>query len=99
MAIYHAITIPLLDGRGGLVVRSRLWGLRLPGLKPDSTRLGLLHGKSKTGVKRPLLGVVRQFGKGVPAQVLFSPSDGGSKLRGLSLNSLRVASKRDVNIT
>ncbi|GBO22636.1 hypothetical protein AVEN_36230-1, partial [Araneus ventricosus] len=24
-------------GRGGLVVRSRLWGRRVPSLKPDST--------------------------------------------------------------
>ncbi|GBN69761.1 hypothetical protein AVEN_206969-1 [Araneus ventricosus] len=27
----------LIRGRGGLVVRSRLWGRRAPGPKPDST--------------------------------------------------------------
>ncbi|GBL73004.1 hypothetical protein AVEN_128173-1 [Araneus ventricosus] len=37
--------------------------------------------------------------RGVPAQVSSSSSDRGSKLRGPSLNSPRVASKRDVNIT
>ncbi|GBN68224.1 hypothetical protein AVEN_56125-1 [Araneus ventricosus] len=29
--------IPVMGGRGGLVVRSRLWGRRAPGSKPDST--------------------------------------------------------------
>ncbi|GBM76070.1 hypothetical protein AVEN_167490-1 [Araneus ventricosus] len=37
--------------------------------------------------------------RGVPAQVSSSSSDRGSKLRGPSQNSPRVASKRDVNIT
>ncbi|GBM90656.1 hypothetical protein AVEN_141686-1 [Araneus ventricosus] len=28
---------PSIPGRGGLVVRSRLWGRRVPGSRPDST--------------------------------------------------------------
>ncbi|GBL85833.1 Kinesin-like protein KIF11 [Araneus ventricosus] len=49
--------IALNLGWGGLVVRSRLWGHRVPGSKPDSTEdpwnhestLGLLHVKSYIG--------------------------------------------------
>ncbi|GBN54499.1 hypothetical protein AVEN_63405-1 [Araneus ventricosus] len=37
--------------------------------------------------------------RGVPAQVSSSTSDRSSKLRGPSLKSPRVASKRDVNLT
>ncbi|GBL95307.1 hypothetical protein AVEN_166478-1, partial [Araneus ventricosus] len=44
-------------------------------------------------------GVARKLGEGVPAQASSSSSDRGSKLRGPSLNSPRVASKRDVNIS
>ncbi|GBN17741.1 hypothetical protein AVEN_109721-1, partial [Araneus ventricosus] len=29
---------PKPEGRGGLVVRSRLWGRRAPSSKPDSTK-------------------------------------------------------------
>ncbi|GBM08990.1 hypothetical protein AVEN_229031-1 [Araneus ventricosus] len=40
-------------GRCGLVVRSRLWGQKVPGSKPDSTEdpcvLGLFHVKSYVG--------------------------------------------------
>ncbi|GBM06296.1 hypothetical protein AVEN_208981-1 [Araneus ventricosus] len=50
-------------------------------------------------VKRPPVGVAWKFEEGVPAQVSSSSSDRGSKLRGPSQNSPRVASKRDVNIT
>ncbi|GBM56675.1 hypothetical protein AVEN_154225-1 [Araneus ventricosus] len=60
---------------------------------------GLLHAKSYVVVKRPPVGVARKFGEGVPAQVSSSSSDRGSKLRGPSLNSPRVASKGDVKIT
>ncbi|GBO27163.1 hypothetical protein AVEN_16625-1 [Araneus ventricosus] len=56
---------------------------------------GLLHAKSYV--------VARWCGaevwRGMPAQVSSSSSDRGAKLRGPSLNSPRVASKRDVNIT
>ncbi|GBM92684.1 hypothetical protein AVEN_97273-1, partial [Araneus ventricosus] len=41
--------------------------------------------------------VVRRFGEGVPAQVPSSSPDRGSKLRGPSQNSPRVASKRAVS--
>ncbi|GBO11827.1 hypothetical protein AVEN_224339-1 [Araneus ventricosus] len=60
---------------------------------------GLLHAKSYVLAKRPPVVVVLKFGEGVPAQVSSSSSDRGSKLRGPSQNSPRVASKRDVNIT
>ncbi|GBO45458.1 hypothetical protein AVEN_171226-1 [Araneus ventricosus] len=61
---------------------------------------GLLHTKSYVVGKRPPVGVAQQFGwGGVPAQVASSSSDRGSKLRGPSLNSPRVASKWDVNLT
>ncbi|GBM71203.1 hypothetical protein AVEN_119927-1 [Araneus ventricosus] len=43
--------------------------------------------------------VLRKFGKRVPAQVSYSSSDSGSKLRGWFQNSPRVASKRDIDIT
>ncbi|GBN64444.1 hypothetical protein AVEN_146817-1 [Araneus ventricosus] len=38
-------------------------------------------------------GVVRNFGRGVPAHLSFSSSDCGSKLRAPSQNSPRVTSK------
>ncbi|GBL72603.1 hypothetical protein AVEN_127866-1 [Araneus ventricosus] len=60
---------------------------------------GLLHVKSYVVAKRPLVGVAWKFGEGVTAQVSSSSPDRGSKLRGPSENSPRVASKRDVNIT
>ncbi|GBN04805.1 hypothetical protein AVEN_270735-1 [Araneus ventricosus] len=86
----------------GLVARSRLWGRRVPGSKPDSPKIrrawGLLHAKSCPVAKRPPVGVAWKFGEGVPAHVSSSSSDRGSKLRGPSQNSPRVASKRDVNI-
>ncbi|GBL97477.1 hypothetical protein AVEN_162939-1 [Araneus ventricosus] len=78
-------------GRGGLVQNPipqkirRVWGL--------------LHAKSYVVAKRPPVGVARKLGEGVPAQVSSSSSDHGSKLRVPSLNSPRVASKRDVNAT
>ncbi|GBN57659.1 hypothetical protein AVEN_23963-1 [Araneus ventricosus] len=99
----YAEPVRLEGGRGGLVVRSRLWGRRAPGLKPDSTEdpssMDLLHAKSYVVAKRPPIGVARKFGERVPAQVSSSSSDHGTKLRGPSQNSPRVATKRDVNIT
>ncbi|GBM71081.1 hypothetical protein AVEN_103534-1, partial [Araneus ventricosus] len=76
---------------------------RAAGSKPDSTEdtscMDLVHAKSYVVAKRPPVGVARMLGEGVPAQVSSSLSDQGSKLRGPSLNSPRVASKRNVNIT
>ncbi|GBM85648.1 hypothetical protein AVEN_150176-1 [Araneus ventricosus] len=77
---------------------------RVPGSRPDSNEdptcmwacCTLSHAQA---IKRLPSGVVLKFGVGVPVQVSFSSSDGGSKLRGLSQNRLLVASKRDVNIT
>ncbi|GBL80498.1 hypothetical protein AVEN_225204-1 [Araneus ventricosus] len=43
-------------------------------------------------------GAVRKLGEEVPAGVPSPSFDRGSKLRGLSQNSPRVASKRDINI-
>ncbi|GBO37929.1 hypothetical protein AVEN_105635-1 [Araneus ventricosus] len=60
---------------------------------------GLLLDKSYVVAKPPPVGMARKFGEGVPAQVSSSSCDRGSKLRGPSLNSPRVASERDVNIT
>ncbi|GBN43284.1 hypothetical protein AVEN_167533-1 [Araneus ventricosus] len=89
--------------RGGLVVRSRLWGRRVPDSNPIPLKIrrvwGLLHIKSYEVAKRPPAGEAWKPGEGVPDQVSSSTSDRGSKLRGPSLNSPRVASKRDVNIT
>ncbi|GBM67802.1 hypothetical protein AVEN_216250-1 [Araneus ventricosus] len=58
--------------------------------------VGVLRVKSHA--KRPPACVVLKFGEAVPAQVSPSPFVCGSKLRGKSQNSPRVASKRDVNI-
>ncbi|GBL90533.1 hypothetical protein AVEN_179452-1 [Araneus ventricosus] len=85
-----------LHGRSGLVVRSRPRGWRVPGLKPDSTE----ELPCKRAWCTPnLLQLVwcGSLEREEPAQVLSPSSDHGSKLRGPSQNSPRVASKRDVN--
>ncbi|GBM26536.1 hypothetical protein AVEN_245261-1 [Araneus ventricosus] len=91
------------SGHGGLVVRSRPRTGESQVRDPIPLKIrrvwGLLHTKSYVLAKHPPVGVARKFGEGVPAQVSSSSSDRGSKLRGPSLNSLRVASKRDVNLT
>ncbi|GBO39257.1 hypothetical protein AVEN_105909-1 [Araneus ventricosus] len=92
-------------GRGGLVV-----GPKPSGFGPESSKFetlfhcrsaawDLLHSKSCLVAKRPPVCVAWKFGEGVPAQVSFSSSDRGSKLRGLSQNSPRVASKRGITKT
>ncbi|GBL53082.1 hypothetical protein AVEN_267692-1 [Araneus ventricosus] len=67
---------------------SRLPFQRVPGSKPgsneDLTCIGPVSLKSYSVAKRPPAGVVRKFGKGVPAQLSSSSSEHGSKLRGLS---------------
>ncbi|GBL81376.1 hypothetical protein AVEN_143676-1 [Araneus ventricosus] len=50
-------------------------------------------------VQTSSVGVVRKFGRGVPAYVSPSSSDRGSELRAPSQSTLRVASKRDVSVT
>ncbi|GBM22521.1 hypothetical protein AVEN_160058-1 [Araneus ventricosus] len=60
---------------------------------------GPLHAKSYVVAKRPPVGEAWNVGEGLPAQASSSSSDRGSKSRAPSQNSLRVASKRDVNIT
>ncbi|GBN75711.1 hypothetical protein AVEN_113520-1 [Araneus ventricosus] len=91
------------SGRGGLVVRSRLWSRRVPGSNPIPLNIcrvwGLLHAKSYVVSKRPPVCVAWMFGEGVAAKVSSSSPHRGSKSRGPSQNSPRVASKRDVNTT
>ncbi|GBL75868.1 hypothetical protein AVEN_234216-1 [Araneus ventricosus] len=61
--------------------------------------MGLLQVKSYAVAKRPPVGVAWKFKERVPARVSSLSSDRGSKLRGLSQKSPRVASKQDANIT
>ncbi|GBO07196.1 hypothetical protein AVEN_129981-1 [Araneus ventricosus] len=73
-----------------------------PVQKRVGSRLRKLKKKTKglSGkVERPPTGALRNFGDGVPAQVLSSSSDRSSKLPGSSQNSPRVSSKWDVNVT
>ncbi|GBN35996.1 hypothetical protein AVEN_86954-1 [Araneus ventricosus] len=92
-----------LEGRGGLVARPRPRDRRSQARSPIPLKIrrvwGLLHAKSYVVAKRPPVGVAQKLGERVPAQVSFSSSDRGSKLRAPSLNSPRVASKHDVNLT
>ncbi|GBM99920.1 hypothetical protein AVEN_248277-1 [Araneus ventricosus] len=84
-------------GRGGLVVRSGLWGRRAPGPKQDSiedppcmgpaARQTILSGQTSSrwcGGK---------LGEEMPEKVSFSSSGCGWKLQDLSQNSLHAASK------
>ncbi|GBM12367.1 hypothetical protein AVEN_211554-1 [Araneus ventricosus] len=71
----------------GIVIRFRFQALMVPGSNPDSTKdppciLTCCMLNLTSSVKRPqiALGVVRKFGEGVTARVLFSSSDCGSKL-------------------
>ncbi|GBL80835.1 hypothetical protein AVEN_26261-1 [Araneus ventricosus] len=89
------VSFILRDGHGGLVVRFRPSNRTVQGSKPDSTEyqscIGPVARQSYEGVKRPPTGVVRSLERGVPAQASSSLSDRGSKLRGPSQNSPRVA--------
>ncbi|GBM55142.1 hypothetical protein AVEN_207026-1 [Araneus ventricosus] len=87
------------EGRGSLVLRSRLWGRRASGSKPDSTEDPpcMEHAKSYLGAKRPPVGVARKFEERAPDQASSSLSDSGSIFRNPSQNSPHVSSKRDVN--
>ncbi|GBL91499.1 hypothetical protein AVEN_136968-1 [Araneus ventricosus] len=83
-------------GRSGLVVRCRPRSRKVTARNPIPLEirrvLGLLRAKLYAGM-------VRKLGEGVLAQALSSSSERGSKLRGPSHNTPRVASKRDVTIT
>ncbi|GBN83583.1 hypothetical protein AVEN_144954-1, partial [Araneus ventricosus] len=75
-------------------------GPEVPGSKPDSTGdywacCTLNH---TYGDKRPSVGVVWKFGRGISPQVLSSSPNRGSKSWSPSQNLPCVASKRDVNI-
>ncbi|GBN09375.1 hypothetical protein AVEN_89608-1 [Araneus ventricosus] len=65
----------------------------------DATRFPLFHEELYILKQQEMRSHIASLEKVVPAQVSSSSSDNGSKLRGSSQNSLRVASKRDVNIT
>ncbi|GBO23734.1 hypothetical protein AVEN_12481-1 [Araneus ventricosus] len=83
---------------GGKVSAS---GRRTRGFRPDSTDICCICGSWCTPnlmswPESPPAGVVRKFGERAPAQVSSSSYDCGSKLRGASQNSPRVASNRDV---
>ncbi|GBM05761.1 hypothetical protein AVEN_55847-1 [Araneus ventricosus] len=69
----------------------------LEGSKSDSTKACMLN--LKTRVRSPPAGVLQMFDERVPARVLSSSSDDGSKLLSSSQNSHRAASKWDVNVT
>ncbi|GBN58942.1 hypothetical protein AVEN_186755-1 [Araneus ventricosus] len=60
--------------------------------------VGLLYFKSYVGGQTFFRWSAVEVWRGVPTRV-SSSSDRGSKLRGSSQNSPRIASKRDVNIT
>ncbi|GBO30512.1 hypothetical protein AVEN_226915-1 [Araneus ventricosus] len=91
----QAIDWDKCESRGCPFVRSLLCGQRVQGSKHDSTEvppsMGHVDVKSYIVAKRPPVGVSWKFGEGVPAQASSLSSDRGSKLRGLSQNSPRVA--------
>ncbi|GBN90722.1 hypothetical protein AVEN_36228-1 [Araneus ventricosus] len=91
------------EGCGGLVVRFRPRGRRVSGSKPDSNEeppCKRIRCTLNPSDPYALPSVWRgSLESGLPAQASSSPSDRGSKLRGLSLNSPRVLAKREVKIT
>ncbi|GBN91544.1 hypothetical protein AVEN_161668-1, partial [Araneus ventricosus] len=102
-SIQNLLHIRSVGSCGDLVVRFRLSGRRVLGSKADSNEdppcmwayCTLNYTK---GAKRPPSGVVRNLDEEAPAQASSWSSDHGSKLRGSTQNSPRVASKLDVNI-
>ncbi|GBL78350.1 hypothetical protein AVEN_42876-1 [Araneus ventricosus] len=65
---YIYSSLNLCNGRGGLVVRSRLRARRIPGSKPDSMKInrawGPSHAKPYLVTKCPPAGVVQSLEKG-----------------------------------
>ncbi|GBN84610.1 hypothetical protein AVEN_116741-1 [Araneus ventricosus] len=88
------------EGRGGQVVRCELWSRKVPNPIPPKIRrvLDLLHVKSHVGGQTLSRWRGAEVWREIPAQKLSSSSDRGSKLRGSSRNSPRVALKLDGNI-
>ncbi|GBM35527.1 hypothetical protein AVEN_106756-1 [Araneus ventricosus] len=76
------------------MVRSRHRGRKVPGPKPASTKEPIMVYDKSARVKCPN-NVAQKLREEVPAQALLLPSDNSSKLRGLSQNNPRNASKRD----
>ncbi|GBN65927.1 hypothetical protein AVEN_154209-1 [Araneus ventricosus] len=85
--------------RGGLVVRSRLRGQRVPDSKPDSIQeLPCKRVWCTINPSEPNA-LPRVLRERLERWVSPSSSDHGSKLRGPSQNSPRVAAKCNVNIS
>ncbi|GBN63120.1 hypothetical protein AVEN_260281-1 [Araneus ventricosus] len=63
-----------IRGRGRLVVRSRMWGRRVPGSKPDSTADPSCNGPVAHQIirrgQKSSVGVVRKIGEGAPSLAL-----------------------------
>ncbi|GBO11647.1 hypothetical protein AVEN_92066-1, partial [Araneus ventricosus] len=84
--------------RGGLVIRSRLWGQRVPDSEPNSTedKSCIKPGALQIILMRPNVLPWMWCGslERMPAQASPSLPGRGSELRGQSQNSPRVASNR-----
>ncbi|GBN79373.1 hypothetical protein AVEN_82288-1 [Araneus ventricosus] len=63
--------LTFIRGRGGLVVRSRLWGRRVPGSKPDSSEDPLCMGPATRQIMR--------MAKLPPVRVAWKLGDGGAR--------------------
>ncbi|GBM18983.1 hypothetical protein AVEN_1598-1 [Araneus ventricosus] len=92
----------LSPGRGGLVLRSRPQHRRVAVSKPDATEdppcIGPVARQIIRSGQTSSCWCGAEVWRGVPDQVSSSSSDHGLKLRGPSLSSPSVASKRDVNL-
>ncbi|GBO00749.1 hypothetical protein AVEN_213476-1 [Araneus ventricosus] len=69
----RSVCIPRTGSRGGLVLRSRLWGGGFQVRNPIPLKIrrvwSLLNAKSYVVAKRPPVGVEWKLGEGAPAQV------------------------------
>ncbi|GBM49041.1 hypothetical protein AVEN_120644-1, partial [Araneus ventricosus] len=92
--------VRILLCRGGLVVKSRLRGRRVPGSKPDSTKdppcMEPVISNGQPSFRWCGVEVWRREGRSSGSS---SPSDRGRKLRGEFQNSPCVASKCEAIIT
>ncbi|GBM87218.1 hypothetical protein AVEN_129735-1 [Araneus ventricosus] len=80
---------------------SRWCGVKIPTTGPAYSKRGVRTVEDQRGELHQHVedGMAWKLGEGVPVQVSSSSSDRGSKFRGPSQNSSRVATKRDVIIT